>query len=133
LPAFSLALGGVDFDASNTLIAAVFNDLDPVDQIPPMFIGYEIGGANLGAGGIDPQGAAPDFRFFLFAAGGAPATGSTVLETYIPGQGLASGNMTISLAQTPTSPAPEPAGWALMIAGFGAAGTALRRRASLAR
>jgi len=30
------------------------------------------------------------------------------------------------------SPAPEPAGWALMIAGFGAAGSALRRRARAA-
>lgn len=65
-----------------------------------------------GAGGATPQ-----VSIFQFATSGTP------------GNGYRSFTNTLTLTDLVT-PVPEPASWALMIAGFGLAGAAMRRRKS---
>jgi hypothetical protein len=128
LAAFDFTLGGTAFDTSNTEIVPAFVDLDPSDGIPPMFLGgYTIGG--FGADVLDQYGAAPDFKFDFSPSQSLPVSGALLL-TYIPGQGIAPANITISLAEPPpsTGAVPEPSTWAMMLLGFAAVGASLRYR-----
>lgn len=43
--------------------------------------------------------------------------------------GVGGGNIGITPISSPTSPVPEPSGWALMILGFGVVGGVMRRKA----
>lgn len=68
--------------------------------------------ASLVSTGADPS----NYAFALWPHDGA---GTSQIASFAPQN-----------ADLPASPTPEPAGWALMIAGFGLAGVALRRRRS---
>jgi hypothetical protein len=93
------------------------------------------------APGFKPPGDAvgQDFHFQAYDVGGGGGAG---LEGFALNQGAApdarGGPLDIAFAvfvdgqQLSFTAAPEPASWTLMIAGFGAAGALLRRRAALA-
>ncbi len=66
-----------------------------------------------------------------YAGGSALVTGRTQLNSPFDACGVANGSCDLSFTASFTEQAaavPEPGTWALMIAGFGLAGTALRRR-----
>jgi hypothetical protein len=67
---------------------------------------------------------------FSFTAGGAGSLSAYVGTSSADARGPLIDNF--SLGVTPAGAAPEPAGWALMIGGFGGAGAMLRRRSAVA-
>lgn len=101
------------------------------------------GGGALGsnAGGFSPQGgeAPPGFETASQHANGGPffGTGGTAAPSLTASQpapsfeGTAFQSLPLAL-DSPASPNPEPSAWALMILGFGACGSALRRRRTVA-
>jgi len=123
LLAFSLDLNGVHYDTSNTGKQFLFPATNPKT--------LQIGATFNGAGGIAQR--TNDFRFTYAyvpdytntAAGGAfPAPEFIVAAPSASGVRSAT-----SLVVTRLPPAiPEPATWALMLAGFGLVGAALRGR-----
>jgi hypothetical protein len=118
---------------------------------------FDIGVDFVGAAGAYSNGGALDFVSSVFlsvharagAAGLSQLTGSAsafidpLLSLDFTGSGLNAGDYTLSMAVTNAASdgftpgggnggVPEPATWALMIAGFGLAGSALRRRRATA-
>lgn len=61
----------------------------------------------------------------FYANGPQLYSGTTDAPSFVRGTFVTSGG---SLAITPTTSVPEPAGWAMMLLGFGIAGYAVRRR-----
>lgn len=101
--------------------AIAFSDFDPGE-----FFSYRID-VDINAGGsISGQRLIGAKVFFDFSDG----TRSEGFLRAVPGQANASTFVTERIVNTAV---PEPATWALMIAGFGGAGAALRRRATTAR
>jgi hypothetical protein len=86
--------------------------------------------ATLGSGGALGKslgGVAFDRGLFPGAGGGIPPADFGSLSSTAPGPGVPPGAGAGLLAATPvTSGAPEPAGWTLMISGFGLLGGAMR-------
>ncbi|WP_068875527.1 MULTISPECIES: PEPxxWA-CTERM sorting domain-containing protein [unclassified Phenylobacterium] len=109
--------GGSVFDAATLVPLAKYNTSGPtIDFGQTLYgitlVGFHVGGAN-GAGGIGYSGTA----FFKFDAG----AGMDSFTFNMPGLSNA------ALYSTGVA-VPEPATWAMMIMGFGAAGALLRRR-----
>jgi hypothetical protein len=114
-------LGAGTFDAATLVPLAKYNTSGPtIDFGQTLYgitiVGFHVGGAN-GAGGIGYSGTA----FFKFDAG----AGMDSFTFNMPGLSNA------ALYSTGVA-VPEPATWAMMIMGFGAAGALLRRRRSSA-
>lgn len=71
-----------------------------------------------------------DYYGIAGVGGNAYAGGKIHVPPFLPGYDVYDyAFRTYADDRVDVSPAPEPAGWALMITGFGAAGSALRRRA----
>jgi hypothetical protein len=117
--------GGEEFNETTTLHPlfggpdVVFNG-PLIVNIPPW--GQGGGGANQG---IEFGAAAPPARGFSMD------TDQTVVLFDSSTYGFSSLHLDFQTAAAPVDGVPEPQGWALMIAGFGLAGAALRRRRAL--
>lgn len=85
---------------------------------------YEAGAINLGGIGLEGSilapGAAVNFN-------NGHLDGLLVAASYNGGGALRDGGYTGELLKAPLNPVPEPASWAMMIAGFGLVGIMLRR------
>jgi PEP-CTERM motif len=108
---------GSPFDAATLVPLAKYDTSGPtIDFGQKLYgvtiVGFHVGGAN-GAGGIGYSGTA----FYKFDAGTA---GLSSFQFKMPGLSNA--------ALYSTGAIPEPATWAMMILGFGAVGSLLRRR-----
>jgi hypothetical protein len=75
-----------------------------------------------------------DFRTWTnFAANSGFVAGANTLQFVVTNIGQRSGNpsgLRVEFTASDVTPVPEPASWAMMIAGFGLVGAAMRRRAS---
>ena len=91
-----------------------------------------VGNGNFGFGlgtAVTPIGGAFVYQNAAFASGGA----FTKIMNATPNQSpYFQANYSITITPAATAPVPEVATWAMMIAGFGLAGAALRRRRSVA-
>lgn len=112
LTAFSGNLAGRAFTLANVgFVPAPYNT-----------VGGTTGGELVITGNFGGSTSGNDFTFAFDPS--APVT-STLLTYTTPATGIATATLSISPA---SSAVPEPATWAMMIAGFGVVGYAMRRR-----
>ena len=83
-------------------------------------------------GGMDPSFPAGQFTTvslnYKTADSGPAIGGSLIVALGGLGRGAAYDNVRVTATSLAVSAVPEPATWAMMLFGFGAAGTALRRQ-----
>ncbi len=112
---FALPTGWSSFTATSSFFTNATNDID--------FTSITFNGTNfnvLSTGQVESR--------FLIGA----ATTAGPQQLIVNGTSGGNGSFAGTLAFTPMAAVPEPAAWALMISGFGAAGAMLRRRQKVA-
>ena len=114
-----LELGFV-YNGDENGLEQVFSDSDPVIDFNTLLTGMTIIGVHYGngTGSSGGQGSGDDTAFYLLDAG----MGLDILTLNF------GSSSTVTLFQTGGTAVPEPATWAMMLMGFGAAGFAMRRR-----
>jgi hypothetical protein len=140
-PGGPLPFGLTDYPVINGSV-----DLDDTKTGIDRFVGldYTVGNHSFTLAEINPQYSWADFSIYYYAWGLTPD-----FALYFSGMNLLSNSNSALIEQNwnaiacnncvsssfrvlpdapPATPAPEPASWAMMIGGFGAIGTALRRR-----
>jgi hypothetical protein len=127
---------------SNALIGVFLNDDQPAGLGGPASLDFT-DPLVIGAAGFTPL-----LNQIFFIGDGLTGTGSGALQTFLAPTGSTRlflavadsigssvgnpGSLDVTYDSTAPGGVPEPASWALMIAGFGLAGAALRRRGILA-
>ncbi|HEY9235103.1 MULTISPECIES: PEPxxWA-CTERM sorting domain-containing protein [Phenylobacterium] len=121
LDALSISEPSLTMTVANTGFAYSFGGT-------PQFSNLVVGGTVGGVGSVSPG--ASDFVLSFLGAGADPLSPLPLNFAYSTGDGeIWSGTFQVSTYEPPPSAVPEPGAWAMMIVGFGLAGTALRRRA----
>ena len=100
--------------------------------------GFGVGGLDIASNGAtsvifyrtDPAAGTDDVYMARYASINdfIAGNGSRSVSTYALGSSYGFGGLSISESEPPTSAIPEPASWAMLIAGFGLTGAAMRRR-----
>lgn len=141
-PITASRVSGFGFDTSPNISSAtstgVFNTVG-VGNVPN-FGNVEVcfkagGGSNNCAGGggsgVTLGGSSSGTIALRFS--NAPSNGTITLSNFVDRyQSIEGAGRVTSAIGRPMAPVPEPAAWALMLAGFGVVGTAMRRRAKVA-
>lgn len=124
-PALSVGAGTLDTLSVPGLGLNAGNTGFTYSAVPgmPMFSALTVGGVVGGIGGV--AAGANDFALSFMGPGTDPFSYLPLSFSYsTAGGSVWAGDFQVS----PAAPVPEPATWAMMIAGFGLAGAALRRR-----